>query len=79
MPSAQARPTRLTQAGSSSPLEMASWMSGTTSSSSSRIGSSADVQVNPIDSSVSRSASRGTPVSRLTWRRVRVEGTAKRW
>ena len=58
---------------------MASWMSGSASSSSSRIGSSADVQANPIDSSVSRSASSGIPVSWPTWRRVRVEGIAKRW
>ena len=50
------------------PLSMASWMSGTTWSSSSRMGSSGDVQANPMASSASRSASRGMPVSSLTCR-----------
>ena len=42
-------------------MEIPIWRTGMTSSSSSRIGSSGDVQANPIDSSVSRSTSRGTP------------------
>jgi hypothetical protein len=67
-PSAYARPTRDIHRLSRIPVEIPIWRTGTTSSSSSRIGSSGDVQANPIDSSVSRSTSRGTPVSPLTCR-----------
>ena len=41
---------------------------GTTSSSSSRIVSSGEVEANPIDSSIPRRSSRGIPVSVLTCR-----------
>jgi hypothetical protein len=50
------------------PLDRPSCSSGTTASSSSRIGSSGPPRANPIDSSTAPSVSSGTPVSWLTWR-----------
>jgi len=67
-PSAWARPSRVSQARSKVPLDRPSCSSGTTSSSSSRIGSSGPARANPIDSSTAPSVSSGTPVSWLTWR-----------
>jgi hypothetical protein len=50
------------------PVACTSWSSGTTSSSSSRIGSSGGMRVNPMASSTAASVSNGIPTSSLTCR-----------